>query len=267
MVPAVRKIKQSYIPEPGSGVWNIASSASFSYFFCEKIGINRTFFALSLAGFGLYCQASIPPPVANALRSGAGSSKSTTVILSRRGTMRTILFAVVILCALGATSHQASALTVKKASLEELSMEAGLVIQGRVFLFFNDTATTEIYTYTEIEVTEVLKGESGSTVTVKQLGGMVGPDALDVPGTPEMDEGEEVVLFLVEWKGHYWIHSVVLGMFTVVEEEGDRLAVNDLNNIGLIDPVTGKEITDTASKTNAIPLLRFKEQIRSYVEN
>ena len=55
-------------------------------------------------------------------------------------------------------------------------------------------------------------------------------------------------------------------MFSVVEERGSRLAVNDLNNVGLIDPRTGKEITDAAGKINAIPLARFKEQIRSYIE-
>jgi hypothetical protein len=176
------------------------------------------------------------------------------------------MLAIAILCTLGMTSHRAGALTVKKATIEELSTEAGLVIQGRVLRSSARWENTAIYTYTEIEVTEVLKGTVGSTVTVKQLGGMVGPDALDVPGTPELDEGEEVVLFLVDWKGHYWIHSVVLGMFTIVEEEGDRLAVNDLNNVGLIDPATGLEITDAAGKMNAIPLPSFKEQIRSYVE-
>lgn len=180
--------------------------------------------------------------------------------------MRTVFLAAALLYISGGMPPTATALTVKRATIEELSTESPVVIHGRVLHSSSRWEGGAIYTYTEVKVIDLLKGETGSTVTVKQLGGTVGSDGLDIPGAPKMDQGEEVVLFLVDWKDHYWIHSVVLGMFTVVDDNGARLAINDLNNIGLIDPETGLEITDAASKTNAIPLVRFKEQIRSYSE-
>jgi len=102
---------------------------------------------------------------------------------------------------------------------------------------------------------------------VKQLGGRVGQDALDVPGTPKLKDGDEVVLFLVRWNDAYWVHSIVLGKFSVERSEGRVEAINDLNNVGLVDPVTGQEITDAASKRNAMPLDALKRQIRSYITN
>ena len=95
------------------------------------------------------------------------------------------------------------------------------------------------------------------------MGGRVGDITAEVTGSPELIQGEDVVLFLVEWQGSYWIHSIILGKFSVVEQNGDLVAYNDLNNIGLIDPVTRREITDPTKKTNAFPLGSFMNEIRS----
>ena len=124
-----------------------------------------------------------------------------------------------------------------------------------------------IYTYTQLEVIDPIKGTSGDRLTVKQLGGKVGEDALEVPGSPKLKQGEEVVLFLVRWNDAYWIHSIVLGKFSVKRDQGRVEAINDLNNVGLIDPATGSEITDAAGKINTIPLDLLKAQVRSYVQD
>jgi hypothetical protein len=156
-------------------------------------------------------------------------------------------------------------LTVKKTSVEELTASSQLVLHARVGSSSSQWEDKNIYTYTQIEVIEPIKGSPPERVTVKQLGVRVGQEALEVPGTPRLEQGEEVVLFLVRWNDAYWVHSIVLGKFTVERAEGRAVAVNDLNNVGLIDPATGQEITDAAAKLNAVPLDLLKRQIRSYV--
>ena len=179
-----------------------------------------------------------------------------------------ILFRRIALLLAGAVVFGAFAgLTVKKTSVEELTSTSQLIVQARVGTAFAQWENKNIYTYTQLQVIESIKGSAPEKVTVKQLGGRVGQDALDVPGTPKLNEGDEVVLFLVRWNDAYWVHSIVLGKFSVERSEGRVEAINDLNNVGLIDPVTGQEITDAASKRNAMPLDALKREIRSYITN
>jgi len=158
-------------------------------------------------------------------------------------------------------------LTVKKATVDQLVESSQLILHARVTSSSSQWEGNNIYTYTQLDVIEPMKGLPAERVTVKQLGGKVGQEALEVPGSPKLEHGEEVVLFLVQWNNAYWIHSIVLGKFSVVRAEGRAEAVNDLNNVGLIDPVTGAEITDAASKRNALPLDMLKEQVRRYVQD
>jgi hypothetical protein len=131
-------------------------------------------------------------------------------------------------------------LTVKKTSVEELTASSQLVLHARVGSSSSQWEDKNIYTYTQLEVIEPIKGSPPERVTVKQLGGRVGQEA-------------------------YWVHSIVLGKFSVERAEGRVVAVNDLNNVGLIDPATGREITDAADKRNAVPLDLLKRQIRTYI--
>jgi hypothetical protein len=161
----------------------------------------------------------------------------------------------------------AAGLTVKKATVEELTASSELVVHARLGSSAARWEGNNIYTYTQLEVIDPIKGASADRLTVKQLGGKVGQDALEVPGSPKLRQGEEVVLFLVRWNDAYWIHSIVLGKFSVKRDQGRVEAINDLNNVGLIDPATGSEITDAAGKINTIPLDLLKMQVRSYVQD
>ena len=171
-----------------------------------------------------------------------------------------------VLVAGAALFRVTAGLTVKKATVEELTASSQIIVHARVESSGARWEGSNIYTYTDLEVIESVKGASPDRVTVKQLGGKVGEEALEVAGTPALKPGEEVVLFLVRWNDAYWIHSIVLGKFTVERAEGRAVAVNDLNNVGLIDPATGIEITDPAGKRNALPLDQLKRQVRSAVQ-
>ena len=75
------------------------------------------------------------------------------------------------------------------------------------------------------------------------MGGKIGDLTDKVDGTPVFQAGEEVILFLVEYHGDYYIHSIVLGSFRVfVDAKNTKRVINDLRNIHLVDPDTGKEV-------------------------
>jgi len=176
---------------------------------------------------------------------------------------RTLLGAALSLLACIMLVNEAVPLTVAKISLEEMTARSNLVIYGTVLSAHSQWESKAINTYTRVRVRETLKGTDGEFVTVKQMGGRVGDISDEVTGSPELIQGEDVVLFLVEWQGHYWIHSIVLGKFSIVTQNGNLVAYNDLNNIGLIDPVTNREVVDVSEKINAFPLDSFLNEIRS----
>jgi hypothetical protein len=176
---------------------------------------------------------------------------------------RTLLGASLSLLACIMLVNEAVPLTVAKISLEEMTSRSNLVIYGTVVSAHSQWEGKAINTYTRVRVQETLKGTDGEFVTVKQMGGRVGDITDEVTGSPELTQGEDVVLFLVEWQGNYWIHSIVLGKFSVVTQKGSLVAYNDFNNVGLIDPVTRREITDPTKKINAFPLESFLNEIRS----
>jgi len=160
----------------------------------------------------------------------------------------------------------ASALTVAAIGLDQLTAESDLIIHCRALSSHSQWEDQNIYTYTNVQVLETLKGTVGGEVMVKQPGGTVGDIGAEIDGAPSLHDGEELVLFLREWEGNYWIHSIVLGKFSVIRTGASPVALNDLNNIGLIDPANGREITDPASKRNAIDLPAFFRDIRSITQ-
>jgi len=180
---------------------------------------------------------------------------------------KTLLTCVLGISGLLLIADFARALTVENISLQRLTTESNLIVYGRIESSYSQWEGKTIYTYTTLRVNESLKGEGGSLVTVKQLGGTVGETGLEVPGTPKLIAGEDVVLFLTRWQDQYWIHSIVLGKFSVITTAGETFAYNDLTNIGLIDPVTKREVTAQDAKQNNFPLQSFLATVRTYVQN
>ena len=166
------------------------------------------------------------------------------------------------------SASQLFALTVEYVGLDRLSKEANMIVSGKVISSYSVWEDNCIYTYTTLAVSEMLKGETVSKkIVVKQMGGTVGQISQTVDGTPKLILNDNVVLFLSYWKGAYWIHSIVLGHFNVIEENGIKYAFNNLNNIGLIDPITKKHITEVNRKENRIELNSFVTAVKDYLKN
>jgi hypothetical protein len=136
------------------------------------------------------------------------------------------------------------ALTVEYASLEELSLESQVIVYGKIKDSYSVWENKNIYTYTTVNIIQSVKGNLGNkqSITIKQLGGTVGDIGQEISGTPKLKRDSEVFLFLVDWKNNFWIHSIILGYFEVVEREGEKFAINNFNNVHLIDPVTKKPV-------------------------
>lgn len=168
---------------------------------------------------------------------------------------------------LGLFTQSLFALTVEYIGLERMTRESQIIVYGRVLSQYSVWEDKSIFTYTTLEIKELIKGEYKSQkIVVKQMGGSVGYISQVVDGTPKLEIGKEFVLFLRDWKGAYWIHSIVLGYFQVYEEKGKVYAVNSLNNVGLVDPTTKKLITDVSKLENRFELNAFIQQIKNYAK-
>lgn len=78
--------------------------------------------------------------------------------------------------------------------------------------------TKRIYTYTDIEPTEVFKGEaSGNPITIRDLGGEMGDVGLHVPGASQYTKGEDIVVLLRERNGDgaFDVQGMMMGKFDV----------------------------------------------------
>jgi len=161
----------------------------------------------------------------------------------------------------------ASALTVKKASVKKLTEDAALIVRGKVVAQTPRWVDGNIFTFVTLAIDEQLKGDyRGKTVVVKNYGGTVGDLGQEVTGAPVFSAGEEVLLLLTFWKGEYMIHSIALGKFSIVQEKGERYAINDLTNVTLVDPATHQEFTSPAEKFNKVKLETLLQQIRAFAK-
>jgi hypothetical protein len=101
----------------------------------------------------------------------------------------------------------AAATILRPFDLAALSREAQAVVRGRVVSqeSVRDEPSGRIYTHSAVEVLEVVKGPVlapdprpgvAPRVVVRQMGGTIGDETMTVPGTADVQVGEEVVLFL-----------------------------------------------------------------------
>lgn len=158
-------------------------------------------------------------------------------------------------------------LTVRYATIEEITSNSNLIVYGKVNSIYYGWEENNIYTYTKIEIYDVFKGaEKNRQITVKQLGGKVGDISQEVSGTPRLWDNSEVFLFLVDWKEAYWINSIVLGFYEVVEINGTKFAVNNFNDVEMIDSKTGKPIQEKKHIEAKYELTSLKTKIKDLVK-
>ncbi|HLL04374.1 MAG TPA: hypothetical protein VK539_27560 [Myxococcaceae bacterium] len=179
-------------------------------------------------------------------------------------TLPTTLLAALLLFGL-----PASATTMLRLDVPELSQNSDTVVHGTVRRVESRWSgdRRRILTDVEIQVTESLKGQPGSTVLVIQPGGKMGDIGQMVHGTASFVPGEEVVVFL-ERKGAsaFQLSGMSQGKYQVrrAADNTTALAVpEDTQHVLLLDPDT-RQASTTARKT--LTLQELKAAIRTALQ-
>ncbi len=171
------------------------------------------------------------------------------------------------LLAVLAIATTAGATVVRYLSLDEHVATAQLIVRVRA----GDASTSlgakdgrprtdRVYT-----VLETYKGNAGpgSELKVRQMRGAMGERTLRIPGDPELREGEEAVLFLVQdASGLSYLAALAQSKYAVVRDGDDAFVRRDLE--GLAFAVDG-QVLEPADEA-PVPLALFGETIRALVK-
>lgn len=146
----------------------------------------------------------------------------------------------IALCAalLALTSWPTWGSTVVDESIEEVAASAPVVVHAIVRQSQSAWADGgHIWTWTELSVTEALKGKPGTVILVKQPGGVVGPIGQAVSGAAKFEVGEEVVVFLekaTDEANVYVVRGLAAGKVRFATVLGQRRALRELDGLNLM---------------------------------
>ena len=132
--------------------------------------------------------------------------------MSARHTCFVFCCAAVLLAADGA----ATATTLARMSVAQMSQTARLIVRARCLDNRTGWDAGEIWTLASFEVQEMWRGSASARITVRLLGGRVGNLTSSVSGVPRFRPGEEVVLFLEPTpRGDFAVVSWEQGTFRI----------------------------------------------------
>jgi hypothetical protein len=170
------------------------------------------------------------------------------------------------LCLLIATLVPAGlwATTAVEMSTDDLAQAASLIVSGRVTNVQSTWVNRDLVTLATISVSEVLKGQAGSEITVVIPGGVDMnrpiPIAVSVPAAPQFTDNESTLLFLVDEdqvQDSYAVAGFSQGKFTLEEVAADKMARQDTSDLNLQRP-SGLIVRGGAK---AVPYEQLKKQI------
>jgi len=69
---------------------------------------------------------------------------------------------------------------------------------------------------------------SENTLTVYSPGGQIGDRRMEVHGSAKFEFGEQVVLFLKEYQGKYWVQNLALGKYVVKNFGNKKIMINTI---------------------------------------
>ena len=140
----------------------------------------------------------------------------------------------------------AQATTVIPPTFDELVRQAEVIFQGTVTnvrsVWEGEGAQRHIDTYVTFQVQDSVKGNAGTSYTIRMLGGTVGDETMEVTDTPKFAVGDQDILF-VEHNNEQFVPLVGIkhGRFRVQHDEqtlrdvvlnGEGEPVRDLTKLG-----------------------------------
>jgi hypothetical protein len=169
-----------------------------------------------------------------------------------------LLFAPILLISL-IWGTNAAATTVLPVPLHRMVNAADVVFHGRVISneVKIDPATGKVATFTEFEVIELIKGTTGKTHTIKQIGGRLpGSNVhLAVHGVPRFHAGEAYVVFLPKASSLGFSSPIGLsqGKFDIHKADGEASTGNGRPVAALTRSRAHKTPPDTPAAISAEP--------------
>jgi hypothetical protein len=154
-----------------------------------------------------------------------------------RRTIRAILGVLVAVLAVPA----AQATTAVELTEADLVQESTLIVAGHCTHLQSQWTGNILMTLATIQVTEVLKGNAGSPLTVALPGGVDAnrpvPVAMNYVGAPVILQQEDVVLFLKSQNlvaGSFGVVGFSQGKFTLAQDaQGRKVATQNLGDLNL----------------------------------
>ena len=139
----------------------------------------------------------------------------------------------------------ALATTVIPPSFDELVSRAEMIFQGSVTdvrsEWTGEGAQRHIMSYVTLKVEDAIKGNPGSIVTLRMLGGTVGGETMEVTDAPKFRVGDRDILFVENngtqfvplvgiMHGRFRVKKDITGQETVLTNEGAPLS--DITELG-----------------------------------
>jgi hypothetical protein len=152
---------------------------------------------------------------------------------------------------------------------QDLAAQAELILIGKCISTMTIWVNRNLYTLATISVSETLKGDQSSTVTVALPGGVDAnrkvPVAMTYPGAPHIASNEDVFLFLMraddQVGGTYTVVGFSQGKFSIAQDHQGNAVVSQ-GLAGLRLETEDSSVQDAAA---TLPLAAFKEEIKSYI--
>ncbi|MGI5862517.1 MAG: hypothetical protein ACOX6T_10735 [Myxococcales bacterium] len=176
-------------------------------------------------------------------------------------TSRSTLLALALLL----VSLPAEATVIEALDVEQLSRASELVVRGTALESAAEwvAGRRQIRTVTRVQVSALVKGEPGAReVEVHTPGGTIGDITQKVSGCPQLEPGDEVVLFLKRRPGRRRLFQVVglgQGRFSVVREAGRELVVREPPRLSLLHPDGSVR---PPARFGPVPLRQFVERVQ-----
>jgi hypothetical protein len=154
-------------------------------------------------------------------------------------------------------------------SLEAITQASQAILTGTVRQTKSQWLDRNIYTTATVEVSEEIKGATGSEVSVAWLGGAAKKGkfalAMTVADQPQMYANQRVFLFLSDKSpvaGSYSLVGSSKGLFTIGQTNGDEVVTRNMT----MAPIQKGTGLMRGNPSQAVRLSEFRDLVRSYLK-
>lgn len=158
-------------------------------------------------------------------------------------------------------------------TVEEMTAEASLVVEGTVLHQQVVEGERHLWTETFLQVSAVHKGQAelGQILTFRQPGGETATVGMKVPGAARFSQGEEVLIFLEPVQKHLQVVGMCLGKFSITRnDDGEKRVRRDTTEARIVrrDEHGTLETTPTPVLLGEgeMPLAQLRKAIKAIVD-